>query len=154
MPVEFSKMFVAWREKHQHEKGANVPRFPFLVVWSEKCVSWVIFWRAWGSQKRGFDCIFTVFYCFQLKSTFFDIKHAKCDLTVQKPIQNAIGVDFGSSCFLPKLGLTSQFTWFCAFLIKSRFCFEANLQQDKLQYFWPKKGTTMSPWQAVLWFRV
>ena len=40
---------------------------------------------------------------------------------------------------MPKLGFTSQFTWFCAFFIKSLFCFEANLQQDKLQYFWPKE---------------
>ena len=79
----FSKMFVAWRDKHQNKKGAKVPTFPFLVVWSEKCVSRVICWRAWGSKKRGFDCIFAVFYCIQLKSYFFDIKHAKCDLTVK-----------------------------------------------------------------------
>ena len=79
----FSKMFVAWRDKHQNKKGAKVPTFPFLVVWTEKCVSGVIFWRAWGSKKRGFDCIFAVFSRFQLKSYFFDIKHAKCDLTVK-----------------------------------------------------------------------
>ena len=79
----FSKMFVAWRDKHQNKKGAKVPTFPFLVVWTEKCVSGVIFWRAWGSKKRGFDCIFAVFYCFPRKSYFFDIKHAKCDLTVK-----------------------------------------------------------------------
>ena len=37
-------------------------------------------------------------------------------------------------CFLPNLG----FTW--QFFIKSTFCFEANLQQDELQYFWQNKG--------------
>ena len=62
-----------------------------LEVWSEKCVSGVIFWRAWGSKKRGFDCISTVFYCFQLNSTFFDIKHAKCDLTVKNKWKMRLG---------------------------------------------------------------
>ena len=41
--VTFSKMFVAWRDKHQNKKGAKVPTFPFLVVLTEKCVSGVIF---------------------------------------------------------------------------------------------------------------
>ena len=39
----FPKCFVAWGEKHQCKKGENVPKFPFLVVWSEKCVSRVNF---------------------------------------------------------------------------------------------------------------
>jgi len=36
MLVEFSQMFVVWREKHQRKKGDTVPRFPLLVVWREK----------------------------------------------------------------------------------------------------------------------
>ena len=62
-----------------------------LEVWKEKCVSGVIFWRAWGSKKRGFDCIFTVFSCFPPQSYFFRIKHAKCDLTVKNKWKMRLG---------------------------------------------------------------
>ena len=31
----------------------------------------------------GFTCISTMFYCFQLKSCFFDEEHVKCYLTVK-----------------------------------------------------------------------
>ena len=33
-------------------------------------------------QKKGFDCVFTMFYCFPHK-IYFVTKHAKCDLTVK-----------------------------------------------------------------------
>ena len=66
------------------------------------------------AKKGGFDCIFAMFYCFRLKSTSFDIRHAKCDLT-EKQMQNAIGGDFTSSCFLPKLGLHSDLHGFVCF---------------------------------------
>ena len=34
-------------------------------------------------QKKGFDCISRMFYCFQVKSSDFNVQHAKCDLTVK-----------------------------------------------------------------------
>ena len=72
-------------------------------------------------------------------------KTCKVRLDYEKQMENAIGVDFGSRCFLPKFGFTPQFTWFCAFFIKSLFCFEGNLQQEKLQHFWQKKSPKMPP---------
>ena len=43
MPVEFSKMLVAWREKHQDKNRANAPRFPLLAVWNRKYASGGVF---------------------------------------------------------------------------------------------------------------
>ena len=102
-----------------------------------------IFWRAWGSKPRSFDCIFIRFYRFQQTGHSFDMKHAKVWLDCEKTMENAIGELFASSCLLHKqVGFTSQFVWFCVFFIKSLFCFEANLQQDKLQYVCQKKAQT------------
>ena len=92
--------------------------------------------------KKGFWLHFRSVSLHSIEKLLFWYKTCKVWLDCEKPIENAIGVDFGSSCFLPKFGFTSQFTWFCAFFIKSLFCFEADLQQDKLQYFWPKRAQT------------
>ena len=88
-----------------------------LVVWSEKCVSGVIYWRSWGSKKKGFTCIFTAFYCFQLKNYLFDIKHAKCDLTAKNKWNMQLGSILPRAAFLPKLGFTSQFVWLYVFFV-------------------------------------
>ena len=120
---------------------------PFLFLWSwvkNAFQGWFI--EGLEAPKKW---VSTAFFCNVLlhwtEKLLFWYKTCKMWLDCEKPIENAIGVDFVSSCFLPKLGFTSQFTWFCAFFIKSLFCFEADLQQDKLQYFWEKKSPKMPP---------
>ena len=109
---------------------------PFLFLWSglkNAFQGW--FFEGLEAPKKG---VLTAFLrCFIASNTkaIFWYKTCKVWLDCEKPIENAIGLDFTSSCFLPNCGFTSQFTWFCAFFIKSVFCFEADLQQDKLQYF-------------------
>ena len=98
-------------------------------------------------QKKGF---WLHFYSVSLLSTeqhIFWYKTCKVWLDCEKQMENAIGLDFNTSCVWPKLGFTSCFTWFCAFFIKSVVCFAANLQQDKLQYFWPEKSPKMQPYK-------
>ena len=63
-------MFVAWREKHEHKKGANVPRFPLLVVWSGKCVSGGFFEGPEAPQKRVLAAFLQCFIAFHTKATF------------------------------------------------------------------------------------
>ena len=43
------------------------------------------------AAKKGVDCIFAVFYSFLLKSISFDIRHAKCDLTVKNKWKMRLG---------------------------------------------------------------
>ena len=62
-------------------------------------------------QKKGFDCNSIVFYCFQLKSYLFDIKHAKCDLTAKSKRKMRLGSILARAAFCPNW-VTSQFTWF------------------------------------------
>ena len=134
MLVEFSKMFVAWREK-----------------WWNICSRGRFSEGPEAAKKMFYLHLYSVLLLSSEK-LLFGYKTCEVWLDCEKQMQNAIGLDFASSCFLPKFGITSQFTWFCGFFIKSPICFEAILQQDKLQYFSPKKRSTMPPWQVVLWF--
>ena len=109
-----------------------VRRCKMLVAWSTKRI-------LRKDLFEGPEHFYNVFLLSTEKHIFW-YRTCKVRLDCEKPMDNAIGLDFGSSCFLTKFGFTSQFTWFCAFFIKSVFCFEANLQQDKLQYFWQKRA--------------
>ena len=91
-----------------------------------KCASGVDLLKGLLLQKRGFDCIFAVFYCFLLKSTSFDIRHAKCDLTVKNLWEMRTGRILPRAAFCQNWVLTCDLHGFVFFpsnrcLFRSKF---------------------------------
>ena len=80
----------------------------------------------------GFTCISAVFYCFQLKSCFFDEEHVKCYLTVKSQWKMRSGSILPRAALGQKGISQASLRGFICF-IKSLIAFEANLQQDGLQ---------------------
>lgn len=95
----------------------------------------IIFFEGPEAQTRDYPCMFTVVFLLASEKLLFDNEHVKCYLIVKRKMhENAVGVVFSSSRSDPKRDNTCIFTWLSLFFIKSPKVFEANFQQDGLQY--------------------